>query len=181
MCCSNLSLTDSCTIKRDTAEQFSPIFQNAPLTTCSATKSRCSASSSTTAGFLPPHSSTTFFKLLSAAYRKKRRPVSVEPVKLTISTSLCRPNGSPTASPVPGNTWNTPRGTPASQASSATRNAVNEVCSAGFTITEFPAANAGAIFQANINKGKFQGNTAPTTPIGSRTIMATASLPVGAV
>jgi hypothetical protein len=46
------------------------------------------------------------------------------------------------------------------------------VSSAGFTMTEQPAASAGPIFQASISSGKFQGSTRPTTPTGSRTIMA---------
>ncbi len=56
------------------------------------------------------------------------------------------------------------------------RKAVNEVCSAGLTMTELPAASAGAIFQASISNGKFHGNTAATTPTGSRTIIAIAPL-----
>ena len=54
------------------------------------------------------------------------------------------------------------------------------VCSAGLTTTELPIASAGATFQANIWVGKFHGITAPTTPIGSRVIRATTSMPVGA-
>ena len=42
--------------------------------------------------------------------------------------------------------------------------------SAGLIITEQPAANAGAIFQTAIIKGKFQGTIPATTPIGSLTI-----------
>ena len=70
---------------------------------------------------------------------------------------------------------------PASIDSSAILRAVRLVCSAGLTITELPAASAGAIFQASINNGKFHGKTQPTTPIGSRTITASASSPAGAV
>ncbi len=69
---------------------------------------------------------------------------------------------------------------PASIPSSATRSAVSEVCSAGLTITEQPAASAGPIFQASIRSGKFQGSTSPTTPIGSRAITAMTSSPAGA-
>ena len=42
------------------------------------------------------------------------------------------------------------------------------VCSAGFRITELPAASAAATM-ANTAVGPFQGITSPTTPIGSRT------------
>ena len=35
-----------------------------------------------------------------------------------------------------------------------------------------PAASAGAIFQAAMHSGKFQGTISPTTPSGSRTVQA---------
>ena len=94
---------------------------------------------------------------------------------------MCRPRGSPTDGPSPGSTCKTPRGIPASCANSATRSAVRLVCSAGLIIIEQPDASAGPIFQANIIKGKFHGKMATTTPIGSRTIIAIAPSPVGAV
>ena len=65
-------------------------------------------------------------------------------------------------------------------ANSARRRAVSEVCLEGLRTTEFPAARAGPIFQAAISSGKFQGRTAPTTPTGSRTMIAMASSPTGA-
>jgi hypothetical protein len=37
---------------------------------------------------------------------------------------------------------------------------------------EQPTASDGAIFQAAMTRGKFQGNTAPATPAGSLTIKA---------
>lgn len=178
---SSASRTSAWTISREDAEQFSPMFQNAPLTTCCATRSRSSTSFITTAGFLPPHSSTTRLRLDSAAYLRNRRPVAVEPVKLTIATSGWRPSGSPASRPPPGTTLNTPAGIPAWLASSATRRAVRLVSGAGLTTTEQSAASAGPIFQASISSGKFHGSTRPTTPIGSRTTMASAAEPTGAV
>ena len=74
----------------------------------------------------------------------------------------------------------TPSGIPASIASSATLNADKGDCSAGFKIKLFPVANAGANFQQAINKGKFQGVTAPTTPRGSFVIVAIKLSLVGA-
>ena len=41
------------------------------------------------------------------------------------------------------------------------------VCSAGFKTIVFPAAKAGANFQAAIRRGKFHGIIKPTTPSGS--------------
>jgi hypothetical protein len=67
-------------------------------------------------------------------------------------------------------TLNTPSGTPASAASSASRSIDSGDCSAGLTTIELPVASAGPIFQLPISSGKFQGMTAPTTPSGSRRI-----------
>ena len=61
----------------------------------------------------------------------------------------------------------TPAGNPAASIISANFNAVKEVVSAGFNTTVFPAANAGAIFQAAINNGKFHGIICPATPSDS--------------
>ncbi len=99
----------------------------------------------------------------------KYLPTSVEPVNETASTSLCLPKASPT-SPYPGKIFKTPSGIPASWAYLAILIAVSGVSSAGLIITEQPAAKAGAIFHTAIIKGKFQGTTPATTPIGSLTI-----------
>ena len=60
--------------------------------------------------------------------------------------------------------FTTPAGNPDSSMISASFKAVSEVVSAGFNTTVFPAARAGAIFHAAINKGKFQGMICPATP-----------------
>ena len=83
--------------------------------------------------------------------------------------------------PKPGTTLNTPSGMPASAASSARRSAVSGDFSEGFSTTELPAASAGPSFHAAMISGKFHGTIAPTTPIGSRVISASASGPVGAI
>jgi acyl-[acyl carrier protein]--UDP-N-acetylglucosamine O-acyltransferase len=46
------------------------------------------------------------------------------------------------------------------------KKAVLGVTSLGLATTVLPAANAGAIFQVNKYKGKFQGEMQPTTPSG---------------
>ena len=58
---------------------------------------------------------------------------------------------------------------------------LSEVSSAGLMTRLLPAASEGAAFQAAIMIGKFHGRTAPTTPIGSRMIIPSASRPVGAI
>ena len=77
--------------------------------------------------------------------------------------------------------FNTPSGTPASEASSAIFNKDKEAVSAGFNTMELPAAKAGAIFHAPIINGKFQGTIAPTTPTGSLWISPSTLLAVGAI
>ncbi len=47
------------------------------------------------------------------------------------------------------------------------------VHSAGFNRTALPPARAGAIFCASLATGEFQGLIAPTTPIGSYTLIVT--------
>ena len=44
------------------------------------------------------------------------------------------------------------------------------VISLGLAITQFPAAKAGAIFQENKYRGKFQGLIQPTTPMDWRRV-----------
>ena len=58
--------------------------------------------------------------------------------------------------------------------------AVSGDFSEGFSTSELPAASMGAIFHAAISSGKFHGTIAPTTPSGSRVIVASAPGPVGA-
>jgi hypothetical protein len=99
-------------------------------------------------------------------------PTSVEPVKATLSTPSWAASGAPAVSPKPVTTLTTPSGTPASWIRRPSTSAVSGVCSAGFKITQFPVANAGPIFHAAINKGKFHGMICPTTPIGSRRVYA---------
>lgn len=67
-------------------------------------------------------------------------------------------------------TLTTPSGIPASRHSSPSRIAVSGVALAGLRMSVFPAANAGASFQAAINSGKFHGTIGAQTPTGSRRV-----------
>jgi len=121
-------------------------------------------------GLFPPSSRVSFFRLLAPAAATISLPTSVDPVKATLSTSLCAASAAPAVSPKPGTTLTTPSGTPASAISSASRKAGSGVCSAGFRTTVLPVARAGPSFHAAISSGKFQGMICPTTPIGSRSV-----------
>ena len=97
------------------------------------------------------------------------------------STSMCRARCFPRLLPEPGKTCNTPSGSPASVASSAIRKADKGVLVAGFSSTELPVANEGANFQAVVDRGKFHGTIAVTTPRGTRVTSAKQSEGVGAI
>ena len=132
-------------------------------TTPSTALSR-SASSKTIKGDLPPNSIVNFFSWNEVDWIIFF-PTSVEPVNAIFFVSGWDVMISPVlASPVI--ILITPFGILAFWHNSAKYKAVKDVNSAGFKTTVFPAAIAGAIFHANISKGKFQGIIWPTTPIG---------------
>ena len=118
-----------------------------------------------TIGSLPPSSRCSFF-IIGPAREAIRFPMSSEPVKAITGTSGCSTNGSPTSGPYPVTTFTTPGGK-WPQATSTIFNVDREVNSEGLITTVFPAARAGAIFQARSNNGKFQGTIQATTPYGS--------------
>ena len=104
-------------------------------------------------------------------------PTAVEPVKATLSTSGCLTSARP-ISPGPVMMLTTPGGRSAWRQTSANSSADSGVEDAGLSTTVLPAASAGAIFQASISSGKFQGMTCAATPsgLGSRPGNAYSSL-----
>jgi hypothetical protein len=116
-------------------------------------------------GDLPPNSSVTGM-MFSEAYCMINRPVVVSPVKAILAMRGLCASGLPASAPKPLTTFTTPGGI-SSPISSINTMIEAGVCSAGLRTTQFPAARAGANFQAAINRGKFQGMICPTTPRGS--------------
>ena len=116
-------------------------------------------------GFLPPSSSDNFLNI-GAAIEAIRSPALVLPVKEMALINGCLIMASPQLPPSPCTIFNTPSGKPASLQILPSKKDVTGVTSLGFAITQLPAANAGAIFQVNKYKGRFQGDIQPTTPIG---------------
>ena len=114
-----------------------------------------SASSKTKKADFPPSSRVIFFPS-PAVFFLSNRPTSVEPVKAILDISLWFAIHEPVL-PSPVTIFTTPAGIFASIQSSAKKRAVSDVVSAGFNTTVFPVASAGAIFQASISRGKFQG------------------------
>ena len=92
-------------------------------------------------------------------------PTSVEPVKAILSMPGCATIAAPVR-PSPVTMLTTPGGSSACRQTSAKRSAVSGVVCDGFSTTVLPHASAGAIFQASISSGKFQGMICPATPSG---------------
>ena len=124
---------------------------------------------------LPPSSSWTRL-ICSPARDMMRRPVAVEPVKVTMSTSGWPESSSPT-SPWPVMTFKTPGGMSASAAARAISKASSGVQGWGLRTTEHPTARAGMTFTMLSIKGKLKGVMAATTPTGSRTTALPATPP----
>ena len=99
-------------------------------------------------------------------------PARVEPVNDIMSMPGCALMAAPTSAPSPLMRLKTPLGTPASSRISAKMSADVGVYSDGFRTMVQPAASAGATLQAIWFSGQFHGVIMPTTPTGSRTIMA---------
>ena len=105
-----------------------------------------SASSRTIAADLPPSSRKTFFSVVLAA-AMIARPVGVEPVKVTMSTSGSVVSTAPTSGSAPLSTFTTPAGMSVWPAiSSPSASVINGVSGAALSTTVQPAASAGASF-----------------------------------
>ena len=165
------SNTVRCTSTLLRAQQSWPELSNTAPGAAAAALSM-SASANTMLALLPPSSRVTRFTC-SAQPAMIRLPTAVEPVKATLRTSGCSTRRHPASAPVPTITFSTPSGSPASSASSPSRNAVSGVISAGFSTAVLPAASAGPIFHDAISTGKFHGVISPTTPSGSWNVMST--------
>ena len=116
-------------------------------------------------GDLPP-SSTVDGIMFSAAHFKICEPTGVDPVKAILAIRVLVARASPASLPKPLTTLSTPAGSKSPITSISTKIEAG-VCSAGFSITQLPAAKAGASFHAAISIGKFHGIICPTTPNGS--------------
>jgi hypothetical protein len=121
-------------------------------------------------GALPPSSSDSFLTV-GAHCAMSLRPISVEPVKVSLRTMGFEVISPPMAEAEPVTTLNRPAGTPARMASSASASAENGVCVAGFRTMAQPAASAGPALRVIIAAGKFHGVIAATTPTGWRSTM----------
>src|SRR5207249_5701728 len=120
-------------------------------------------------GFLPPSSSETFLNN-GAQASATFFPVAVPPVNEIVLIFGCPVIAAPTFGPVPCTTLSTPFGNPASLQISQSKYAVIGVSSLGLAMAVLPTAMAGAIFQLNKYRGKFQGEMSPAMPRGWRRV-----------
>src|SRR5262245_24094415 len=118
-----------------------------------------------TAADFPPNSSVTG-RSSRPQVLATSRPAQVDPVNDTVSTPALATSARPTSAP-PGTTLNTPAGTPAFAATSASSSPSSGVSGDGLSTTVQPAANAGTYLNAAWVCGTFHGVTAATTPTGT--------------
>src|SRR5256885_1938104 len=156
---------------RWTEMQLCPAKANAFAASCAAAVST-SASAATMTGVEFPSSSLT---RLRGARSCSFQPTSLDPVNVIMRTRSSSTSTSPISEAGPTRTVSQPSGRPASCSSSASSRAERGVALAGLRTTGQPAASAGAILCATRLHGKLNGEIAPMTPMGRRSVNA--SLP----
>jgi hypothetical protein len=135
----------SCTKIRVPDSHIWPWWKKVPKSAPSTAMSR-SASGQTMFADLPPSSSVTFL-MVGAAAARIFRPVAVDPVKATLSTSGFSTSSMPASTLSAVTTLSTPLGSrPVSSMARTTASALSGVCGAGLSTMELPMASAGAIF-----------------------------------
>ena len=127
------------------------------------------ASAHTITGVALPSSSATCFR---GARCFSFQPTSPEPVNVRAATRSSSMRTSPISDDEPATTLSHPAGSPASCMSSASKSADSGVADAGLSTMAQPAARAGAILCATRLHGKLNGEIAPTTPRGMRSVNA---------
>ena len=106
--------------------------------------------------------------MFAAASPMRCLPTSVEPVNETIRTRGSARRVSTIGSASPVTTLSTPGGRPASRASSPSARALSGVRLEGLSTTSNRPRSPAPPCERSITDGKFQGVTAPTTPIACR-------------
>src|SRR2546421_4582548 len=104
--------------------------------------------------------------MVGAHWAISTRPISVEPVKVSMRTSGLEVSSLPITLALPVITLNTPLGTPARSASTARASAVSGVSEAGLHTTVQPTASAGATLRVIMAAGEFHRLVGADHPIG---------------
>ena len=151
--------SDSWTSRREPAQQTWPWLKKMPLTMPSTAWS-IGASSKTMLAPLPPSSSVTFLSRARDRAGDRLADGGGAGEGHLVDVRGARPARRPSRR-TPVRMLTTPLGRPAWRQMSAKKSAESGVVSAGLSTTVLPVASAGAIFQASISSGKFQGMTWP--------------------
>src|SRR5258706_14803529 len=114
-----------------------------------------------------PRTSTEVFLRARAYFSSSSLQISVERVRVALGAIGLQLISPPIPDDEPVMTLNTPFGTPARSASSASASAENGVALAGLDTIGQPAASAGPALRVIIAAGKFHGVIAAHTPTGS--------------
>ncbi len=140
-----------------------PAYRKIPTATASIAFSRF-ASGKTMTGALPPASSETRLNV-RAPSSISRRPTSLLPVKLILSTRGSVASASPITSPAPTTPLATPRGS-ASIRSSSPKIAIDDAGAslAGLSTNVQPVAIAAPILRSGRSTGSFQGVISAADP-----------------
>ena len=159
------SATPSWTRMREPAQQTWPWLNQIASTTPSTTLSR-SASSKTMKGDLPPSSSESFLPAARGGLADDAADLGRAGEGDLVDAGMRDQRLAGAA--VAGDDVDHARRQPdLARTARRSASAVSEVNSAGLSTTVLPIASAGAIFQASISSGKFQGMICPTTPTGT--------------
>ena len=167
--------TSDITITLLAAVHFCPADKKADRAVCRAASAR-SASANTTIAFFPPSSNCTG-ALRAPAALATSFPTRVEPVKDTAATRGSPVRASPEPTVSSSSVLRTPLGNPASMRQSVSAREVRGVQGDGFQTTVLPAMRAAESLTAGLEKGKFHGVMARTTPRGSRRVKANLPAP----
>ena len=157
------SYTSASQMARLAAVHFWPLWPNAERTRSRIAWSR-SASAVTMMAFLPLVSAKSG---RSGRQPRKRRAVSIAPVRMTPPTRASVTSPRPTSSSGQGRNCKTSRGTPAAQSACASPQPTSTASGAGLRMTALPATSAASTPPAGIESGKFHGGVTTTTPSGS--------------
>ena len=151
---------------REPAVHDWPAYRKIPTATASIAFSRF-ASGKTMTGALPPASIETRLNV-RAPSSISRRPASLLPVKLILSTRGSVASASPTTSPAPTTPFATPCGSPSIRSSNP-KIAIDDAGAslAGLSTNVQPAAIAAPILRSGRSTGSFHGVIRPHTPTGS--------------
>ena len=141
---------------REPAVHDWPAYRKIPTATASIAFSRF-ASGKTMTGALPPASIETRLNV-RAPSSISRRPASLLPVKLILSTRGSVASASPTTSPAPTTPFATPRGRPRSgRAARRSPSTTPGASLAGLSTNVQPAAIAAPILRSGRSTGSFHG------------------------